>query len=243
MTADEDNEWLQWVKLSSVPLKQLGHDDIPIGMASGCFVTYQGRKFILTASHAVKLNSSGWVIELGPDNRRGTEFYRVARFYYLSGINRESGQIVEVDFTFAEIPADLESTFYLLTPFGAMSARQSRHVFDLEAVRNPDIGERYAFTGEIKPSTGSSGLVTQPVIYPGLRYVENTGSYHRFILPVPHPGHDDFRGCSGASIVDTKRNLVGLVSGGIIDSNSILGIALSGCKWAVDFYCKDIRPA
>ncbi len=122
MTADECSEWLQWVKLSSIPLKQLGPDDVPIDMASGCFATYQGRKFILTVSHAVKLNSSGWVIELRCDNHRGTEFYRVARFNYLSGINRETGQIVESDFTFAEVPADLESIFWLLTPFGVMSA-------------------------------------------------------------------------------------------------------------------------
>ncbi|MDN5943211.1 MAG: hypothetical protein L0H94_15135 [Nitrospira sp.] len=243
MTPEECDRWLDWVRITGIPLKRLGPGNTPVDIASGCFVAYQDRRFILTVSHAVELGSSDWVIELGYDDKRGTEIYRVARFCYPGEINQRTGESSVADFTFAEIPVDLESTFHLLTPFGSMSVKRQRHVFDLEAAGNPDINELYAFTGEIHPRPGSSGLVTQPVIYPGLRYVESTGPVHFFRLPVSHPGHDDFRGCSGAPIVDSKRNLVSLVSGGNIESNVILGIALSRYKIAVDFYCKNIRPA
>lgn len=243
MTPDECNKWLDWVRITSIPLKRIGPDNTPIDMASGCFVNYQNRRFILTVSHAVELGSSDWVIELGHDNTKGTEFYRGVRFYYPGEISRGAGGIADADFTFAEVPADLESTFHLMTPFGPMSAKRQRHVFELEVARNPHVDELYAFTGEIHPRPDSSGLVTQPVIYPGLRYIESTGPYHVFKLPVPHPGHDDFMGCSGAPIIDTKGNLVGLVSGGNIENNVILGVALSSYKSAVEFYCKTVRPA
>ncbi|MEC4889223.1 MAG: hypothetical protein RI101_04110 [Nitrospira sp.] len=243
MTPDECNKWLEWVRVTSIPLKRIGPDNTPIDIASGCFVTCQDRRFILTVSHAVELGSSDWVIELGYDNTRGAEFYQGARFCYPGEINRRTGESAGADFAFAEVPADLESAFHLLTPFGLMSAKRQRHVFDLESAGNPDVDELYAFTGEIYPRLDSSGLTTQPVIYPGLRYVESAGAYHMFRLPVPHPGHDDFGGCSGAPIVDTKGNLVSLVSGGIIEKNVILGIALSRYKFAVEFYCKNIRPA
>jgi hypothetical protein len=242
MTPEECNIWLEWVRITSIPLKRLRPDNTPVDIASACFVTYQDRRFLLTVSHAVELGSSDWVIEVGYDNNRGTEFYRGARFNYPGEINRRTGESSMADFTFAEVSADLESTFHLLTPFGSMSVKRQRHVFDLEAAGNPDIDELYAFTGEIRPRLDSFGLVTQPVIYPGLRYVENTGPFHMFRLPVSHPGHDDFAGCSGAPIVDTKRNLVGLVSHGSIESNAIYGIALSRYKFAVDFYCKNIQP-
>lgn len=244
MTPEECNKWLEWVRITSIPLKRLRPDNTPVDIASGCFVTYQqDRRFILTVSHAVELGSSDWVIELGYDNNRGAEFYRVAQFYYPGEINRRTGENAEADFSFAEVPADLESTFHLLTPFGSMSAKRQRHVFDLEAAGNPDADELYAFTGEIRPRLDSFGLVTQPVIYPGLRYVESADPFHLFRLPVSHPGHDHFGGCSGTPIVDSNRNLVGLVSGGNIENNVIFGIALCRYKFAVDFYCKNIRPA
>ncbi len=243
MTPDECNKWLDWVPITSIPLKRIGPDNTPVDMASGCFVNCQNRRFILTVSHAVELGSSDWVIELGYDNTKGTEFYRVARFYYLGEISRGAGEIADADFAFAEVLADLESTFHLLTPFGPMSPKRQRHVFDLEVTGTPHVDELYAFNGEIRPRPDSSGLVTQPVIYPGLRYIESSGCYHVFRLPVPHPGHDDFTGCSGAPIVDTKGNLVGLVSGGNIESNVIFGVALSRYKFAVEFYCENICPA
>src|SRR3546814_19908035 len=58
-------------------------------------------------------------------------------------------------------------------------------------------------------------------LYPGLRYERTEGGYHVFQLPVQHPGHDAFQGCSGAPILDMERRVVGLVCSGSIPDNTI----------------------
>ena len=244
MTTDERNKWLEWVPITSIPLKRLGPGESPFGFASGCLVNYQGRRFILTVAHAVGLGSSDWVIELGNDEERGAEFYRPACFLYLGEMNPGTGEIGDVDYTWAEVPTNLESTFQLLTPFGPKSEKRRRQVFDLATVGEPDANELYAFSGEIHPEIHASlGLVTEPVLYPGLRYIKSDGPFYQFRLPVTHPGHESFWGCSGAPIVDTNRRLVALVSSGDIPENVIYGIALSRYRSALDFYCNEIRPA
>lgn len=60
------------------------------------------------------------------------------------------------------------------------------------------------------------------------------GVYHYFKLPVDHPGHEAFRGCSGAPIVGDDRRVVALVTGGDIDANEISGITISAFKKAID---------
>ena len=245
MTPDERDKWLEWVPITSIPLKRLRPDKSPFGFASGCLVNYQGRRFILTVAHAVMRGSSDWVIELGYDEeRRETEIYWPACFLYLGEMKRGTNEVAEVDYTWAEVPHNLESTFQLLTPFGPMSEKRCRHVFDLATVGEPDANELYAFSGEIHPEIHESlGLVTEPVLYPGLRYIKSDGPFYQFRLPVTHPGHESFWGCSGAPIVDTNRRLVALVSSGDIPENVIYGIALSRYRSALDFYCNEIRPA
>lgn len=242
MTSDQRNKWLDWVPITSIPLKRLGPERTPIEFASGCLVDYRGRRFILTVAHAVKLDSSDWIIELGNDEERGAEFYQPIGFLYLGEMKRQTSEIADVDFAYAEVPTNLESTFQLLTPFGPRSEKRPRHIFNLATVGEPDAKELYAFSGEIHPEIHASlGLVTEPAVYPGLRYIKSVGPFYQFGLPVPHPGHDFFRGCSGAPIIDTKGRLVALVSYGDISSNLVCGVALSRYRFALDFYCNEIR--
>jgi len=52
------------------------------------------------------------------------------------------------------------------------------------------------------------------------------GDFYFFKLPSPHPGHESFKGCSGAPIVDSEARVVALVCGGDPATNEIHGIAL-----------------
>jgi hypothetical protein len=244
MILDEQRKWLEWVLITSIPLKRLAPDRLPIGVASGCRVDYRNRRFILTVSHAVELGLSDWVIQLGDNEEMGTEIYRPFSFIYPHKKRRGTGEILNVDFTFAEVSTDLEPTFQHLTPLGPMSEKRLRHIFDLTIVGDPDMNELYAFSGEINPEMhGTNALVIQPTVYPGLRYVGSDGSSHQFKLPVPHLGHSYFRGCNGAPIVDSSGRLVALVTRGDEERNVIYGIALSNFKSTLDFYCDNIRPA
>lgn len=244
MTHEERQEWLEWLQITSIPLRRIAPNESPTGIASGCLVNYRNRRFILTVSHAVKLGSADWVIDLGYDEKNGTDTYRPTCFLYLGGMKRGNVEIVDMDYCYAEVPIDLESVFQLMTPLGPKSGKIHRHIFDIATVTEPDTNELFGFSGEIHPELhGTHALVTTSTVYPGLRYTKSNGAFHEFKLPVPHPGHDFFHGCSGAPIVDTKRRLVALVSRGNEVESVIYGIALSRYKFALDFYCNDIRPA
>src|SRR3546814_6545958 len=75
----------------------------------------------------------------------------------------------------------------------------------------------------------SCALVTgvQTCALPILRYERTEGGYHVFQLPVQHPGHDAFQGCSGAPILDMERRVVGLVCSGSIPDNTISYVSLA----------------
>lgn len=60
MTDNPDvQEWLQWVQVTSVPLRRLDVGDIPVGIASACLIDYQGRRFLLSVQHAVDMGRKG----------------------------------------------------------------------------------------------------------------------------------------------------------------------------------------
>ena len=244
MKQEERQKWLQWVLLTSIPLRRYAPDETPVGLASGCLVDYRCRRFILAAAHAVKLGSSDWAIELGYVDGKGTEFFRPSSFLYLAEMTRGIAAINEIDYCYAEVPVDIEPTFQHRTPLGPKSEKLPRHIFDLSMVTAPDTNELFAFSGQVHPELHENiALVTEPTVYPGLRYTKSEGPFFEFMLPVTHPGHDSFRGCSGAPIVDTKRRLVAIVSYGDDEKNTIYGVALASYKFALDFYCDEIRPS
>jgi hypothetical protein len=65
------------------------------------------------------------------------------------------------------------------------------------------------------------------VVYPGLQYSHSEQEMHYFKLPVEHPGHEAFHGCSGSPIVDLNRNVVALVVGGDLAINTVRGVAIN----------------
>ena len=70
-------------------------------------------------------------------------------------------------------------------------------------------------------------FVSEMVIYPGLTYSHSEREIHHFKLPVAHPGHDAFHGCSGSPIVDLNRNVVAIVVDGDVPTNTVRGVAVN----------------
>lgn len=232
-----DKEWLQWVPVTSIPLRHLDELGNPIGIASGCLVLYTGRKFILSARHAVRPESKGWAIELGYDSEKGTEMYWPKSFSYMVEIKKGSGILDNVDFCFAEVAADMESTYAHRTPHSVSDVRP-RHIFRIEEFIEPSPTAMYAFAGEVKPEMHSpNSLATEMNVYPNLRFLRSEGAFHVFKLPVDHPGHESFQGCSGAPIVNTERRVVALVSDGDEAEGTIRGVAISRAVTALNWYC------
>lgn len=236
-------DWLRWAQVTSIPLRHLDEHGKPIGIASGCLVVCAGRKFILSVRHAVKPDSMGWAIELGYDHEKGTEMYWPKKFLYMAEMKKGSGIIDNLDFCFAEIAVDVESTYAHRTPYSVSDVRV-RHIFDIKDFIEPNPDEIYAFAGEVKPEMhGLDAMATEMNVYPNLQFICTDGPFHVFKLPVDHPGHQAFRGCSGAPIVDTRHRVVALVSDGDERSGTIRGVAISRAVTALMWYCNATNNA
>jgi hypothetical protein len=57
-----------------------------------------------------------------------------------------------------------------------------------------------------------------------------------FHLPVEHPGHEYFYGCSGAPIIDAEGHVVALVCKGDMETSTVYGISLRRYQVALDIH-------
>lgn len=229
-------EWLEWVNVTSFPLRRLDDAEAPVGFASGCLIDFRGRRFLLSVQHAVARHSKNWVVILG-QSLTGSEYYKPSSFNYVAELTRGQQNVRDIDFCYAEVPLDLTGVYQYVTARGIFDERP-RHIFQTNLDDLPTKDEIYAFSGEIKPEQHSPDVLAfEKHVYPGLRYDRTEGEFHIFKLPVEHPGHDHFHGCSGAPIVDRNRKLVALVCRGDEDDGTILGVSLARYRFAFDFIC------
>lgn len=236
-------DWLRWVVVTSVPLRHLDDNGMPLGIASGCLVLCRGRKFLLSVSHAVKPGSKGWAIELGYDPRHGTEMYWPRTFLYMAEMQKGAGVLDHVDFCFAEVAADVLPIYAHRTPCSVSDVRP-RHIFEITDFVEPAQAGMFAFSGQVKPEMhGWDAMVTEMHVYPGLWFIRSERSNYIFQLPVNHPGHDSFHGCSGAPIVDMDRRVVALVSSGDEESGTITGVSVLRAVTALNWYCNVYHAA
>ena len=73
-----------------------------------------------------------------------------------------------------------------------------------------------------------------PVMYGVVKFIRKVGHYYQFELPNPIHDHADFKGTSGAPIMDTDGKLVSLVTHGYEGAKMIYGIAIADFKSGID---------
>ncbi len=226
LTPEQRDAWLNFVKLTSVPLRHIADSGLPDSVASGCIVEHQGRKFVLSVSHATVMGGN-WAAEVRYEPGKGTQLYRFGATYFLSEHSLSNGSGKEVDFSYSEVHLDFDSWFQELSRSGSILNEEERVGFKLERIQ-PDPNEVFAFAGQVRTEIHMpDAVVSDMVVYPGLKFERSEGGDHIFRLPVPHPGHEAFKGCSGAPVVDTQRRVVGLVSRGCEKENTITATSLS----------------
>ncbi|MFZ6641702.1 hypothetical protein ACO0LL_18320 [Undibacterium sp. TC4M20W] len=231
--------WLNWVVITSQPLRRYDANAFPIGFGSAAIVEYAGRRFLLSVAHVVNNDESDWVMDIGHDPKigPGQETWRPRSFVYAGEANHGTEVTGLLDFCYAELPSSLKS-FYQYRSLVASGKRRLRHVFRSDLSTLPNVEDVYAFAGEVNPAhLGSNIFCTDMVIFPGLKYLRTENEMHVFKLPVEHPGHSEFKGCSGAPIVDMKKRIVALVCKGDEEQGLVYGISVTHCKPFLDFLC------
>lgn len=230
----DEERWINLLKLSSIPLRKIDGDLLPVGIASGCLIDYLGRRVLLSVFHATKRDGN-WGIEVRFEINKGTQIYRPGGFNYLGEMRLGSGKINEIDFSYVEVSQDLVSYYQEITIDETIQNETPRIVFAPDFSILPSSDELYGFSGQVLPEMhGTQTLVTQHSICHSLQYIDSENGYHIFKLPFPHPGHKQFEGCSGAPIIDTKGNVVALICYGVKGENTIYGISLAKYKIALD---------
>lgn len=228
-------DWLQWMLTTSVPIMRLDVQGNVIGQASGAMLDFQGGRFVISVAHAVPKESRGWAVEIGLDPHKGTQVYYINAFVYPGEFKRSEGTFRELDLCVTRVATDVEPRYEFRTPRGLFDQRP-RHIFSADDFADPDTGSTYAFSGRVRPERhGADTFVSEVQVYPGLKFARSDAEIHEFRLPVPHPGHDAFRGCSGAPMVSTGRKIVGLITSGREVNNVVRVVAVRHCIPALRF--------
>lgn len=230
--------------LSTVPLVSTNGGGMLTGIASGCFVRYDGKKLLLSVQHATG-NGAVWAIQQQYVPNKGTELYKLGNINFLMKVNIDTKEVVDVDFSYVEVP---ETTFAKRQEIDFYTHSIISEGFISELCSSLDVSPntktKYGFSGLVQPSLEQHGgkecLVTERRVYTGLKYLRTDGDYHYFELPFTHPGHEHFQGCSGAPIIGEDGELVALVCGGSTQSNELWGISLKAYKLPVDILAQGI---
>ena len=226
ITNSEGRDWRQWLLVSSIPLARLGEGNSLIGFGSGTMIDHSECRFIVAAEHVVQHGSTGWAAVVQQDGTGQLEYYRPNAFTYVGEVRKSTSARRLLDLCAAQVKPELQTWYEDRTPRGLFD-RRPHHVFDSRSMTYPDRSQIYGFAGLVRTERhDASTFASEMVVYPGLTYSHSEEEVHHFKLPVPHPGHDAFQGCSGAPIVDFNRKLVAVVVGGDTSTNCIRGVAI-----------------
>lgn len=225
--------------LSSVPLVRLGKNDIPDGFASGALIDYCGKRVLLTVWHATK-DQKRWAVQVKYEPGKGTLNQGVGSMNFLAkgSIAKPRAELEPIDFSYATVPSNL-IVYRQEIDFPDVIKSEvpvTVHAPSLTDVPAPD--ENFGFCGLVLPTReehfGKTYIERQPRIYSGLSFLRTEGEYHYFSLPFLHPGHEHFKGCSGAPVLSEGGGLVGLLCGGDMGTNEIRAISIKANKTPID---------
>ncbi|NOZ47099.1 MAG: hypothetical protein GXO79_10010 [Chlorobi bacterium] len=233
-------DWAAKLILSSIPLRQLGVERMPIGFASGCLIDYHDKRLILTVSHATR-NQGNWAIEVRAKNGIGTQTYQIGAMMFLETGNINTGAVKDVDFSYATVPNDIAPYYHELNPQGQITTSIPREIQTLDFEIKPDDSKKYGFSGTTMFSTDGWFLFTENRLVMDMTYQGMQDDLYKFKLPKKHPGHEYFRGTSGAPIMDNDGNVVALVCEGDVDEDIIFGVSIKQYKYSLDIEVENIR--
>jgi hypothetical protein len=158
-----------------------------------------------------------------------------------------SSDLEDVDFSYVELPDGV-------TPYRQDVEAGTNKVKDewpisihaLTFFDSPNCSGDYGFCGMVnvhrEEHFGKTYFSGDIRAYDGLKFIREEDDYYVFKLPFKHPGHEYFKGCSGAPIINGEGVPVALVCEGREDGDEIWGISLSRYKTVIDItlYASDV---
>jgi hypothetical protein len=241
----DDATFQKYLWFSSVPLVRLNDQRLPEGCASGCLIDYFAKKVLLTVAHATG-DQKNWALQLRYVPGKGVESYQLGAVHFLAKASVSQPQLKEVDLSYVEIPATVRAYRQKIeAPANVVKSETLITVHTPSLQDTPKAGDKFGFCGMVMATLenhhGHTYLFTEPRVYSGLSFLRTEDDYHVFSLPFPHPGHEHFKGCSGAPILSSTGSVVALVCKGCEKTNEIWGISVRAYKTAIDILVGNVR--
>lgn len=198
----------------------------------------------MTVSHATG-DQENWTIQQKYVPGKGTCIYQLGAMNFLSKATSLKPTLEDVDFSYAEVAPGF--TAYRQEIEAPDNSVKSETPFDVHApslLEEPDYCEEFGFCGMVMPTAekhfGKIYFGGELRVYDGLTFLRTKDDYHYFKLPFAHPGHEHFRGCSGAPIMGSSGHLAALVCGGCEESSEVWGISARAYKTPIDLLAGNI---
>jgi hypothetical protein len=229
--------------LSFVSLKKLNAENLPIDMASGCIVEHNSRHFLLTVFHAVG-DQQKWALEIKYEQLPGMQVYLLGGgFTYFKKGDLKTQTLHDIDLAIKELDKTVVPYYQeiSLDKDKKIIREDPKIVQRIDFALTPVIEKKYMFAGLTRPAIGGQHH-DRYIVQQHLTIEENISfsgtkpdsDIYIFKLARAHPGHEEYKGCSGSPIFDSDGNIVALVVGGDSQKNEIYGINLGNYKIALD---------
>lgn len=249
MTDSEQNKRKEMLQTSSVPLVKLdSNHQLVAGGASGCLLDYKGTRFLLTVAHAMREGPPLSLAIRWDPAQNGVLTHGIGECLSSVSVGTlvpdsktiDLTQLNKIDFAYCRYPFDHVPDFQELDQSGSGKVLSSRPcvVYNEAQIVQPDPQTIYGFAGHTRTCLELHPMMTirstKLTVCDGLMLVGVDSYFYLFQLPMKHPGHEFFEGCSGAPVIDSDGNLVGLVVRGDEEDSTISVIPMSICTQILD---------
>lgn len=224
----------------------------PISCGTGCIVKYRDKRFVLTVAHVTDFDNSSTCIVLNKKPVDGqAPLYCVGALNYFDEYTISDKKLEEIralddllsdfketiDVSFCELKEVIE----IIQPeinFGFHKVEKSFKIYiDLENdVSTPTKEKYFGFCGNIRHNPTETKLTRTITLKHDIKYHRTNGRYHMFLAPEVITDADDYRGCSGAPILDNEGKLVGLAASVKSNTKIILGVTVEEVKRLLDYH-------
>jgi hypothetical protein len=228
---------------SSIQIYQANKDILkPEGFGSGFIAKYLGYTFLVSVSHVTNDDGLTTFLETNlPPQDRTTPLQPIGGLIYYDlfkvteGMNLKNFEnLIEnngerIDVTFAK----LNGQFELKQPaidFGYFKVTEGEKVIlDLDYATIPNKADVYGFYGKVRPIYEGIYLKMTPTLKNGLKFHRTNGYFHMFLAPEIIKDKEDYRGCSGAPILDSDGRIVALACKIVENTKIVYGFSIQEC--------------
>lgn len=237
---------------ASLQLVILDEKSAPAGFGSGFIILYKGRHFLLSVAHVTDMGPYRIGIEVGlPTDEKGVVLKPISGFYHFNSFKIGNPQLIKevedlfkngerLDVSFAEVTPDFPLVQRKLD-FGAFVVEEGgKAILEIEDVVEPQKGNKYCFFGLVKHKPTGVVEANLPQIKMentlkyGLDYLSSNKQFHRFLAREIIKDADDYRGCSGAPILDENGCVVAIACAVRPNSQIVYGFPIAWCLELID---------